>query len=338
MNKQLYFVKRPDGVPTPDIFEIRQSAVPLITKEGELLIKQVYISLDPTQRMWMTDTSDFYMEKQPLNEVMRCLAIGVVEASLDPNIAVGSYVTSFGYNTQQYVVSSVAEPFTNLLKDESGLPITIFMNTLGPVVGLSAFYGTVKVLEVKAGETIVVSGAAGAVGSIVCQIAKQKGAKVIGIAGSDEKCAMLVCEFGCDYALNYKTEDLEARLRAVAPEGVDCYFDNTGGAPTAAVMPNFKVGGRGAVCGIIDGYNSATGAAVQHYEMFLHKRLRFQGFLCLDHIDLMPEMIGAFLPLVLEGKLKQKDDVTEGGLEDFFGALMKMLTGGNVGKTILKLV
>jgi NADPH-dependent curcumin reductase CurA len=243
---------RPVGPVKDTDLELCVESIPTIG-EGQLLVKNLYISIDPTHRIWMTDCKQ-YMPKVELGEVMRAGTIGVVEASNDPSFEVGSHVFGFGGCADYYVGTNGQ----NVLYPVGGgpLPLTADLSVTSLIVGLTAWYGVRKLLQPSVGDVVVVSGAAGAVGSIVGQLAKLSGAKVIGIAGGATKCAHLREALGFDLAVDYKSEDVEKAIEAFAGEGVTHYFDNVGGKITDAVLNCMRINGKVAVCGAISEYDT----------------------------------------------------------------------------------
>jgi NADPH-dependent curcumin reductase CurA len=310
--------------------ELSVESIPTIG-EGQLLVKNLYISIDPTHRIWMTDCKQ-YMPKVELGEVMRAGTIGIIEASNDPTFAVGSHVYGFGGCADYYVGTNGQ----NVLYPVGGgsLPLTADLSVTSLIVGLTAWYGIRKLLQPSAGDVVVVSGAAGAVGSIVGQLAKLSGAKVIGIAGGATKCAHLREALGFDLAVDYKSEDVEKAIEAFAREGVTHYFDNVGGKITDAVLNCMRINGKVAVCGAISEYDTNP-VGITNYNMILHRRLSVTGFLCVDQAHLLGEAKAELVPLVEAGKLKYNEDVRE-GLEIYPSTVRLLTAGENTGKLILR--
>lgn len=299
--------------------------------EGQLLIKTEYISLDPTHRIWMSDKAQ-YMPPVNLGEVMRAASIGVVEVSRNAEYPVGTHVVAFGGVQERFI----GIPGVNVLYEagKSGLPLTADLSAASIVIGLTAWHGMVKVLAPEDGDIVVVSGAAGAVGSIAGQLAKVRGATVIGLAGSKEKCEWMKQALGFDVAINYKTEDVHSAIQAAAPEGVTHYFDNTGGPITDAVLMNARGNAKFALCGSISEYDDNWNGQ-KNYNMILMRRIRVTGFICTDHLDELPEATKEISELILAGKLKYKEDIRE-GLETYIESVRDLYTGGNKGKLMLK--
>jgi len=300
-------------------------------REGEVLVRNLYLSLDPTNRVWMGE-KDTYMPALKEGEVMRGLAIGVVERSNHPQFKAGDAVQGL-LGWQKYLVST-GEGLIALPRIP-GLPLEAHFGLLGHI-GLTAHYGLLHIGKPKAGETVVVSAAAGAVGSLAGQIAKIQGCRVIGTAGSDDKCRYLTQELGFDGAINYKKEPLAERLREECPRGIDVYFDNVGGATLDAVLDQINDFGRIVACGMISAYNAPDAPFTsRHMVNIVVRRVLMQGFVCLDHPEYAP---GAYEDLIrwhLAGQLKYRLDVVE-GLENAVTAINKLFTGANQGKLLVK--
>jgi len=280
----------------------------------------------------MTDCKQ-YMPKVEIGEIMRAGTIGVVEASNDPAVPVGTHVYGFGGCADYYVGTNGQNVMYPIGADEP-LPITANLSVLSLIVGLTGWYGVRKILVPSAGDILVVSGAAGAVGSIVGQLAKLAGAKVIGIAGGPAKCAHLRDALGFDLAVDYKVEDVEKAIEAFAPEGVTHYFDNVGGKITDAVLNCMRINGKVALCGAISEYDlNPTG--IVNYNMILHRRLTVTGFLCVDQAAYLGEAKAELSALVAAGKLHYAEDIRE-GLEIYPSTVRLLTSGGNTGKLILK--
>lgn len=330
-NRQWILVKRPVGDIDDETLVLRSAAVPELA-EGESLVQNLYLSLDPTNRVWMSDM-DQYLPPVALGAVMRGITIGRVVASRDPRLAVGDAVQGMG-GWQDYWVARAGE--ASKLRDDGKTPLTLYMGLLG-MVGCTAYFGMLEIGDPQPGETVVVSAAAGAVGSIAVQLAKLRGARVIGIAGSDEKCAWLVGELGIDAAINYRTEKVHARLRELAPQGVNVYFDNTGGAILDAVLANLALNARIPLCGLISTYTATgRGAGPANYGAILVKRAMVKGFIILDYAARFGEAIAALAKWYAEGRLKYRVDVVD-GLERAPRALGKLFDGSNQGKLVVRI-
>ena len=275
------------------------------------------------------------MDPVALNDVMRAVTVGVVEQSRHKDWPVGTHVLGFGGIAEYFI----GLPGLNVLYkagDNAGLPLTADLSLCSIIIGLTGWYGVNKVLDVKAGDVVVVSGGAGAVGSLVAQLAKLRGARVAGIAGSADKCTWLTRDLGLDAAINYKTDDVAAALKAFAPDGVTAYFDNVGGAVTDAVLSAMRNNGRVAVCGSISEYDDKW-AGQKNWNLILMRRLSVQGFICTDHIGThLAEARAEIAKLVSEGKVKYEEDIRQ-GIEQYPATVRMLMSGANTGKHILKI-
>jgi len=330
-NRQWRLKTRPHGMLSQSNFEWREEAVPDL-KEGEVLVRNHYLSLDPANRGWVNEVES-YVPPVPVGAVMRGGGVGIVEESRNAHFEPGDKVQGmFGW--QDYVLSGPRE--LTLLPKGDDTPLTAYLGLLGHI-GLTAYFGLLDVGQPKAGETLVVSAAAGAVGSLVGQIGKIKGCKVVGIAGTDEKCRWIVDELGFDAAVNYKTEPLRETLRERCGGGVDVYFDNTGGEILDAVLSMINLRARIAVCGMISQYN-ATKPVPGPYNLIniLPKRARIEGFIVIDYMHRAAEAVPKLAKWYSEGRLKYRLDVVE-GLENAPAALNKLFDGTNQGKLVVKL-
>jgi NADPH-dependent curcumin reductase CurA len=330
--KQLILVKRPDGAMKPSDFSVVETSVPTEVAEGEAIVQNVMLSLDPTHRIWASADKQ-YMPAVGLNTVMRAGTVGkVIKSSDEKALPVGSFVSAFG-GVQEYVIAKISD----LHPVVPGVPLSYNLSIFSAIIGLTAWVGS-NICEVKPGETVVVSGAAGAVGSAAAQIMKNRGATVIGIAGSDDKCKWLT-ELGLAGVINYKTEDVPAKLKELCPNGVNAYFDNVGGAITEAVMHQCNNFARVAFCGFISGYESSSGitATLNCYELMLIRRIKVQGFVCVDHIADMGKCIEEVASYVKAGTLKFKEDIQEVPIEAYVDTVNKLYTGENTGKLIMQI-
>lgn len=329
-NHQWLIAARPSGEATESDFRWQEAAV-RAPGEGEVVVRSVYLSLDPTNRVWMNE-AESYLPALGLGEVMRGGAIGVVEESRHSDFAAGDLVQGlFGW--QEYATT----PGQALSKLPKGLPVpgTAFFGLLGHI-GLTAYFGLLDICDPKPGETLVVSTAAGAVGSLVGQIGKIKGCRVVGLTGSDEKCRWIREELGFDAAINYKREDVAESLRRHCPDGIDIYFDNVGGAILEAVLGLINLKARISVCGMISEYCSEGAVpGPSNLAMLIMKRARMEGFLCTDYLPRAEEAFRAMIPWYLAGKLKYRVDVVQ-GLENAPRALGKLFDGSNTGKLIVQ--
>lgn len=328
-NHQWLIAARPDGLAKESDFKWREAPIPAVSSD-QVLARSVYLSLDPTNRIWMNE-ADSYLPALAIGDVMRGGAIGVVEESKHPDFAAGDLVQGL-LGWQQYSVSHGAA----LTKLPKGLPVpmTAFFGLLGHI-GLTAYFGLLDIGQPKPGETLVVSTAAGAVGSLVGQIGKIKGCRVVGLTGSDEKCSWIK-ELGFDAAINYKTENVAESLQRHCPEGIDVYFDNVGGAILEAVLNLINLRARISVCGMISQYNAdrAAGGPANLANLIM-KRARMEGFLCFDYANRAEEAFTALVGWLMQGKIQYRVDVVE-GLENAPRALGKLFDGSNAGKLIVK--
>lgn len=331
-NTRLLLRSRPEGLVSADDFEVDETAVE-DPGEGEALIKTLYLSLDPTNRVWMS--ADSYLPAVREGDVMRGLGLGQVVASSHPKYEVGDLcVGSPGW--QEYASTADAQMPWNVLPRGTGLPPTTMLGALG-MTGMTAYWGVTDVCELKEGETFVVDGAAGAVGSVAGQIAKAIGARAVGIAGTREKCDWLTSELGFDAAICYRDDDWREQLKAATPDGVDCQFENVGGEIMEAVFGRINIGGRVAICGLIAGYNAdepPRGPA--NFPRVIFTRARIQGFLILDYGGRTGEALGRMVPWLQEGKLKHEETLVEGSVTDAPETLNMLFDGSNRGKLILQ--
>ena len=329
MNKQWRLKARPIGEPSADTWEYTETELPTIT-DGELLIKIEYISMDPAMRGWLNDAKS-YIPPVQIGEVMRAGTVGKVIESKHEKFAVGDYVV--GHNgVQSYAVSDG----TGLHKvDPSLASLSYYLGVLG-MPGMTGYFGLLKTGQPKAGETVVVSGAAGAVGGLVGQIAKFKGCRVVGIAGGAEKCKFLVDELGFDAAIDYKNENVKKALKETCPKGVDVFFDNVGGDILNDVLTQINLHARIVICGAISQYNTTTEVkGPSNYLSLLVNRARMEGIVVFDNIKEYPTAMKDIASWIQSGELKVKDHIVE-GIETFPDTLMMLFKGENFGKLVLK--
>jgi len=330
MNTVINLIARPDGRPIgPHMFEVQQQAVPTLG-DKQFLVKQSHMSLDPAMLGWMSPATDSYIPPVTLGHVMRSSGFGDVVESNHPDYAVGDRVMGmFGW--QHYAVSNGA----GVNKIEAPVPAEMVLSIFA-LPGLTATQGLFNVAKPKSGETLVVSGAAGSVGSIVGQLAKAEGLRVIGIAGSDEKCDWIVNELGFDGAINYKSGNLLEQLTALTPDGIDVYFENTGGEIQHHVFNRMNAHGRIAVCGMIADYTAKVPSAGPNWMNIIKKRIMIQGFTMPDHFHDAPALLAKLTPYVMSGKVKHRAHILD-GLESAMTGLNLFFTGENKGKLIVKL-
>lgn len=328
-NRQFKLIARPVGAVKRSDFEF--VTLPVAELEpGQVLVKVLYLSLDPAMRGWMSEARS-YMPPVGLGEVMRAGGVGVVIASNDPKLAVGDMVTGMT-GVQDYVITQ-AQAMAKVNAKLATLPQ--YLNALG-LPGFTAYFGLLDICDPKAGETVVVSGAAGAVGAIVGQIAKIKGCRVVGIAGGPDKCRYLVEELGFDAAVDYKNEDVRKALKQHCPKRIDIYFDNVGGEILDIVLAQLARKARISICGAISQYNQLENMhGLKNYLSLLTNRARMEGFVVFDYAPRYGEAIKAIAGWMAEGKLKMREDIVE-GLETFPETLLKLFRGENFGKLVLK--
>jgi NADPH-dependent curcumin reductase CurA len=333
-NRRFLLVRRPQGEPVPDDFKLVTEPLPELA-EGQFLIRNHYASLDPAMRGWMDD-SESYMPPIPLGAPVRASTVGVVEASRAEGFAPGQWVQ--GLNALEDYSLGVAGGFTQPI-DAAAVPsVTNYLSMMG-AVGMTAYFGFLEVCEPKPGDTVLVTGAAGAVGSLVGQIARIKGCRVIGIAGGAEKCRRLTTRYGFDAAIDYRGKDaaaLEAAIRETAPDGLDVIFENVGGEILDAGLMNLKLGARVGLCGLISEYNSTERVGARNLWMLIVKRASIRGLLVSDYIARFGEGAAEMALWLQEGQLVVDEHVDE-GLENAYAAFMRLFSGSNQGKMILKI-
>ena len=329
-NRQWVLRQRPQGLIEDGDLELIETPVPDL-KDSEVLVRTIYLSLDPTNRTWMND-SQGYLPPVGLGEVMRGLTLGVVEQSKSERFKEGDIVTPLSGGWADYAV--VHEQGLRPVHRAPGMPLTANLSVLG-MTGLTAYFGVTDVLKAKAGETLVISAAAGAVGSIAGQVAKQRGAHVIGIAGGPDKCRWLTEELGFDAAIDYKNEDVGEALDRLAPNGVDLNFENVGGDIMIAVWNRLNVHARMAVCGLISSYNATRMPPSPNFSRIITHRLNVQGFLVLDYAPRAREMVEEMGPWLADGRIKWKVHVDD-GLEGAVTSLNRLFTGDHDGKLLVR--
>lgn len=329
MNKQLKLASRPEGLPDASTWVLEKNEIPGID-EGEFLVKVHYISLDPAMRGWIRDQRS-YIPPVQIGEVMRAGAVGEVLESKHSDFAVGDYVTGTG-GVQQYVATD-GKGWTKLYGSAEDLPL--FLGTLG-MPGFTAYFGLLDVGALKEGENVLVSGGAGAVGSVVGQIAKIKGCHVVGIAGGADKCRYMVEELGFDEAIDYKSESIRDAIKEKCKGGIDVYFDNVGGEILDAALTRIKRKARIVICGAISQYNS-TEAIIgpANYLSLLVNRARMEGFIVFDYTKDYPKAAAEMAQWMKEGKLKSKEAIFE-GIENFHDTFLRLFNGDKKGKLVLK--
>jgi NADPH-dependent curcumin reductase CurA len=328
--QKIVLASRPRGsAVTPENFRLEQQPMPVIS-DGQLVVRNHYLSLDPYMRMRMEDVKS-YAAPQALDEVMIGGTAGEVIESKHPKFNVGDKVVGMlGW-------SEIGVSDGTLLKrvDTSKIPLSAYLGVVG-MPGMTAWYGLNQIIQPKAGQTIAVTAASGAVGGVVGQLAKLKGCKVIGIAGGKEKCGYVVDELGFDACIDYKGGNLFKDVKAAAPDGIDGLFENVGGAVMDAVLARMNPYGRIALCGLISGYDGQP-MPVHNLHAVLSMRLMMQGFIVSEHMDLWPTGLGELGALVADGKLKFRESISE-GLASAPEAFIGLLRGKNFGKQLVRLI
>jgi len=328
-NTQILLAARPEGLPKGSDFELREQPVQE-PQDGEVVVRLIYLSLDPAMRGWMSDRKS-YIAPIGIGEVMRGFGSGEVVTSRHPGFAPGDRVAGL-LGWQRYATVAGKD----LEKLPANLPLTLVMGPLG-MTGLTAYFGLLDVCEPKEGETVLVSGAAGAVGSIVGQIARIKGCRAVGIAGSDAKCQWLTGELGFDAAFNYKIGVLKDEIRRTCPDGVDVYFDNVGGEILDTTLAHINRGARIAICGAISQYNATEMVSgPSNYMSLLVNRARMEGFLIFDYKKQFPAAQAELGRWIQEGKIHSRSDVVD-GLENAPQALLRLFDGSNTGKLLVRI-
>ncbi|MET0190555.1 MAG: NADP-dependent oxidoreductase [Pseudonocardia sediminis] len=331
-NHQVRLAARPNGLPGPDVWDHTSEPV-AEPADGHIVVQVTHVSLDPAMRGWMNEGKS-YVPPVGIGEVMRALAAGRVVASKNSGFAVGDVVTGT-FGVQEYAESDGAGVQTVHPTDEVDVPT--YLALLG-MTGMTAYFGLFDVGALKDGETVVVSGAAGAVGSVVGQLAKIKGCRVVGIAGGPEKCAWIVDELGFDAAIDYRAENVKKALRAAAPDGIDVYFDNVGGEILDAALTQLRFGARVPICGAISTYNATeVPPGPANYMSLLVNRARMEGFLVFDFVDRFGAAAKEMAGWLAEGKLRSREDVVSGQVSDFGEVLLRLFRGENTGKLVLQI-
>jgi len=332
-NHQVRLASRPVGLPTRDNWTFTSEPV-AEPGPGGVLLKTLYLSLDPAMRGWMNEGKS-YIPPVEIGAVMRAGGVGQVIASNNPDFAAGDYVNA-GLDVQEYCLIPEAQiKRSGMFKIDPRMGLTAWLNVLG-MPGMTGYFGLMDVGQPKPGETVVVSGAAGAVGQTVGQIAKLKGCRVVGIAGGKAKCDWVVNELGFDACIDYKAGDVKAGLKQHCPKGVDIYFDNVGGEILDAVLTRITRGARIIICGAISQYNNTTPVkGPANYLSLLVNRARMEGIVVFDYADRYPLAIAEMAGYLKDGKMKSREDVVV-GLENFPDTLLKLFNGENFGKLVLR--
>ncbi|HEX5372851.1 MAG TPA: NADP-dependent oxidoreductase [Aquabacterium sp.] len=339
LNHQWVLASRPQGEVTPDNFRLVEAPVPAADQlaDGQVVVRHHYLSLDPYMRGRMNDSKS-YAEPQPLGQVMIGGTVGEVMASKHPRFAVGDKVLGMGgWQEVSVMDANVRGALTKV--DTTHIPLSAYLGSVG-MPGVTAWYGLIKIIGPKAGETVVVSAASGAVGSVVGQLAKARGCRVVGVAGGADKCQYVVDELGFDACIDYKAhpdpKSFYAALKAATPQGIDGYFENVGGMILDAVLLRMNAFGRIAMCGMIAGYEGQP-TPMQNPALILVNRLKVEGFIVSEHPEVWPEATKELGTLVATGQMKFRESIAQ-GLSSAPEAFMGLLKGKNFGKQLVKLI
>ncbi len=332
MNKQIILKKRPEGLPDASTWELQNHPIPE-PGVGEVVVEQHYISLDPAMRGWMREGKS-YIPPVALNTVMRAGSVGkVVKANKHPKYKEGDYITGWG-GVQQYTLTNGENWYP---VDPNLAPLPVYIGTLG-MPGMTAYFGILEVGKIKEGDIVLVSGAAGAVGSIVGQIAKLKGCRVIGIAGGKTKCDHIVNTLGFDGAIDYKSENIYTALKRECPKGIDVYFDNVGGDILDAALSKLRMHARIVICGAISQYNNMDAVkGPKNYLSLLVNRATMQGMMFMDYAKDYRTAAIEMGGWIAQGQLKTKEDIYE-GIENFHDTFLRLFSGEKMGKLVLKVI
>ena len=335
-NAQIHLVSRPTGEASTSNFKLVEAPLPEL-QDGQVLVRHHFMSLDPYMRGRMNDAKS-YAVPQPLNAVMQGGTAGEVVASKHAGYRPGDKVVGFG-GWQQYSVVDAATPGTLRKVDTTHVPLSAYLGAVG-MPGVTAWYGLTQICKLKAGQTVSVSAASGAVGSAVGQLAKARGCRAVGIAGGAAKCRYVIDELGFDACIDYKAhtdaKSLHEALKAATPDGIDGHFENVGGPVFDAVLARMNAFGRIALCGMISGYDGEP-IPLKQPQLLLTNRLTIEGFIVSEHMQLWPEALKELGTMVATGKLKYRESVAE-GLAAAPEAFLGLLKGKNFGKQIVKLV
>jgi NADPH-dependent curcumin reductase len=336
MNRQWHLASRPTGEPTVQNFRLVEAPLPELM-DGEVLVRNHFMSLDPYMRGRMNDAKSYALP-QPLDQVMQGGTAGEVVASRHAGFAVGDKVVGMG-GWQEYAVVDGKQRAALRKVDTTRVPLSAYLGVVG-MPGATAWYGLVKIIAPKAGETVVVSAASGAVGSVVGQLAKARGCRAVGLAGGPEKCRYVVDELGFDECIDYRLhpdlKSLGTALKAACPNGVDGHFENVGGVTLDAVLQRMNAFGRIAVCGMIAGYNGEP-IPITQPQLILQSRLKVEGFIVGEHMEVWPEALKEIGGLVASGRIRYRETVAQ-GIASAPEAFIGLLKGRNFGKQLVRLV
>lgn len=335
-NKQIHLASRPEGEAVASNFKLVEAQTPQLT-EGQVLVRHHYLSLDPYMRGRMNDSKS-YAASQPLDQTFQGGTVGEVVESQHPKYAVGDKVVGFG-GWQQYSVVDATQPGALRKVDTTHVPLSHYLGAVG-MPGVTAWYGLVKIIAPKQGETLVVSAASGAVGSAFGALAKARGCRVVGIAGGPDKCKYVVDELGFDACIDYRqhpdVKSMSTALKEVCPDGIDGYFENVGGYILDAVMLRLNAFARIALCGMIAGYDGQP-LPMTNPTLLLINRVKLEGFIVSEHMEVWPDALKELGTLVGSGKLKPRESIAQ-GIEAAPEAFLGLLKGKNFGKQLVKLI
>ena len=335
INRQIHLVSRPSGEATADNFRLLEKPVGS-PGEGQVLVRHHFLSLDPYMRGRMNDAKS-YAQPQPLDQVMQGGTVGEVIESRHPNYKPGDHVVGYG-GWQEYSIVDAGQPGMLRKVDTKHVPLSAYLGAVG-MPGVTAWYGLMKICQPKAGQTIVVSAASGAVGSAVGQLAKSRGCRAVGIAGGADKCGYVTRELGFDACVDYKahrdSKSLYQALKDATPDGVDGCFENVGGTVLDVTLARMNAFGRIALCGMISGYDGQP-IPLQQPQLLLQSRLTIEGFIVSEHMDIWPEALKELATMVATGKLKYRETIAD-GIAAAPGAFLGLLKGRNFGKQLVKL-
>ncbi len=333
VNRQWVLARRPHGMVNRDDFEYRETDIPT-PGDGELLLRNLYLSFDPTQRGWMEDRES-YLPPVQIGEVMRAGSVAQVAESNHPDFYRGDVVQTTG-GWQDFVVVRPGGGIMPATPIPPGVPPTLALSVLG-VTGLTAYWGLLDLGRPEAGETVLVSGAAGATGSVAAQIARIKGCRVVGIAGGDTKCRWLREQARLDGVIDYKSEDVGRRIGELCPDGIDVYFDNVGGPMLEAALDHIAMRARVVLCGGISGYNDTEPQpGPKNLMNLVVMRARMEGFIVIDYLDRSAQAAGDLMGWIESGELVHQEDIQE-GFENIPDTLTRLFTGKNLGKQLLRI-
>lgn len=330
MNTQWRLTSRPTGEVGREDFEVTHSPLPE-PGDGEVRVRNLYLLIPPSMRLWMNE-KDTYFPAQVLGEVMTGITLGVVESSRDPSLAPGDYVNGLG-GCQEWSIAPAVH--LQKIQPRPGVPLAAYRSVLD-VQGLTAYCGLTEIGKPRAGETLVVTAAAGSVGSLVCQIGKKLGLKVVGIAGGADKCAWLRDECGIENVIDYKHEDVAARLDALCPEGIDIAYENVGGPVMDMIIERLRNKGRVVLCGLVSSYNGGVTQNTAALMQLVNKAARMEGFLVSEYLHRYDEVIATLQDWAADGSLKYRIEVLD-GLDKIVEAMTRVFHGKNQGVQLVKI-